>query len=91
MIVARSDYPVNREIIEKIAQFCDVEKRAVIPMITASTLYEVPLLLEQAGVGEIILEKLGTTGSPYSRLEDWKRLVDQVHKIETQNQNCFDR
>jgi len=50
MIVARSDYPLNREIIEKIAQFCDVEKRAVISMVTASNLYEVPLMLEEAGV-----------------------------------------
>ncbi len=80
MIVARSDYPVNREIIEKIAQFCDVEKRAVIPMITASTLYEVPLLLEQAGVGEIILEKLGLQARRTPDWKDWKRLVDQVHK-----------
>jgi len=32
---------------EKIAQFCDVEKRAVIPMVTEPILYEIPLLLER--------------------------------------------
>ncbi len=80
MIVARSDYPVNREIIEKIALFCDVEKRAVIPMITASTLYEVPLMLEEAGVAEFIMEKMGLKPSRSPDWKDWKRLVDQVKK-----------
>lgn len=80
MIVARSDYPINREIIEKIAQFCDVEKRAVIPMVTASNLYEVPLMLEEAGVAEILLEKLGLQSRRAPDWKDWKRLVEQVHK-----------
>ncbi len=51
MIIARSDHPVDDSLREKIALFCDVELRAVVPMITTSILYEVPLLLYQAGVG----------------------------------------
>ncbi len=35
MIVARADYPVDASLVDKIALFCDVEKRAVIPMVTA--------------------------------------------------------
>src|SRR5512133_663892 len=61
MIVARSDHPVETNVCEKIAQFCDVERRAVIPMITAPILYEIPLLLEKANVGEYILERLKLT------------------------------
>lgn len=80
MIVARSDYPVNREIIDKIALFCDVEKRAVIPMVTASTLYEVPLMLEDAGIAEIILEKLGLKARKTADWKEWKQLVLQVKK-----------
>src|SRR5512145_1000770 len=58
MIIARSDYPVDKELSDKIALFCDVEKQAVIPMATAEVLYEVPLLLEKAGVADYLVEKL---------------------------------
>src|SRR5512136_2783111 len=48
MIIARSDFPIDDSLRDKIALFCDVEKRAVVPMITTDVLYEVPLLLEKA-------------------------------------------
>jgi CTP synthase len=51
-IIARADHEINHEIVEKIAQFCDVEPRAVIPMPTTRTLYEIPLLVEKAGIRE---------------------------------------
>ena len=51
MIVLRSDHPVSQEIRDKIALFCDVDAEAVIPAETASTIYEVPLLFEEAGLG----------------------------------------
>src|ERR687886_112043 len=47
VIVARSDYPVPEDLKDKIALFCDVEPRAVIPLETAETIYEVPLILEE--------------------------------------------
>jgi CTP synthase len=58
MIVARSDHPVDVDLCEKIALFCDVEMRAVVPMVTTRILYEVPLLLEEAGVADYVLERL---------------------------------
>src|SRR3954453_3798434 len=57
-IFCRSDYPVPPELIDKIALFCDVERRAVVPVPTADTIYEVPLMLEEAGLGEYIVERL---------------------------------
>jgi CTP synthase len=53
VIVARSDYPLEDDLRDKIALFCDVDKRAVFPMVTAEVLYEVPLLLEQLGAAII--------------------------------------
>src|SRR5918999_1555926 len=50
VIVARSDYPVPDDLKDKIALFCDVDRRAVIPLETADTIYEVPLVLEAAGL-----------------------------------------
>ncbi len=78
MIIARSDHPVEDGLCDKIALFCDVEKRAVVPMVTASVLYEVPLLLEKAGVGDYLVEKLGLQTRNTPDWAPWERLVRQV-------------
>ena len=80
MIIARSDYPVETDLCEKIALFCDVDKRAVVPMVTAEVLYEVPLLLEQAGVGDYILERLGLKARETPDWIPWKHMVEAVRK-----------
>jgi CTP synthase len=80
MIIARADEPVDSSLCEKIALFCDVEKRAVIPMRTAETLYEVPLLLEDLGVGDLVLEKLGLKSMKKPDMKPWQKLVQEVKK-----------
>ena len=54
VIVLRSDHPVSDDIREKIALFTDVPFEAVIPAVTATTIYEVPLLFEAAGLGDLV-------------------------------------
>ncbi len=77
VICCRSDVPIDDEVREKIALFCDVEQRAVIPLVTASTIYEVPLTLEEAGLGDYLVERLGLkAGSP--DLDTWRDLVDRI-------------
>jgi len=80
MIVARSDYPVDDSLCEKIALFCDVEKKAVIPMVTSPILYEVPLLLEKAGMADYILKRLGLTARRKPDWSEWEHLVADVKK-----------
>jgi CTP synthase len=75
VIIARSDHPVDQEICSKIALFCDVETRAVIPLATTSVLYEVPLLLEQAGLGEYILGRLGIESRQKPDWSAWEQIV----------------
>lgn len=58
VIVARSDYPVGEDLREKIALFCDVDPKAVIPLTTTDVLYEVPLLFEREGLGDTICRRL---------------------------------
>src|SRR5712671_4829499 len=58
VIMCRSDYPMSNELREKIALFCNIEERAVIPMLTAETIYEVPLILEEAWLGEFLVQQL---------------------------------
>ena len=80
MIVARSDYPLEEGLREKIALFCDVDKRAVVPMVTTPVLYEVPLLLEQAGVGDYILQRLNLQARRQPDWSEWKELVISVRR-----------
>jgi CTP synthase len=80
MIIARSDYPVEDDLCDKIALFCDVDRRAVVPMVTAPVLYEVPLLLEKAGVGDYIVERLGLQARATPDWGPWKALVEKVRK-----------
>jgi CTP synthase len=58
VIIARTDYPVGKDITDKIALFCDVDQEAVIPLETTDLLYEVPLTLEDAGLGDYLVEQL---------------------------------
>jgi len=80
VIVARSDYPVEDDLREKIALFCDVEKRAVIPLVTASTIYEVPLVLEQFELGEYLLERFGLTAREKPDWRVWEQLVKEAKR-----------
>jgi len=80
MIVARSDYPVDGDLREKIALFCDVPPRAVIPLVTTSVLYEVPLLLEAEGVGEWLVDRLGLGPHTLPNWSEWKSLVEGVRR-----------
>lgn len=78
MIIARCDHPIKDGICEKIALFCDVEKRAVVPMVTSDVLYEVPLLLEEAGVADYVTDKLGLKAGKKPDWKPWRQLVRAV-------------
>jgi len=80
IIVARSDYPVEPSLVDKIALFCDVEKRAVVPMVTTNTLYEVPLMCEEAKIGEYILDRMGLEARTQPNMTTWKALVNEIQR-----------
>ncbi len=81
MIIARTDHPVDDEIQEKIALFCDVDIEAVVPMVTAPVMYEVPLMLENAGVADVVLKGLKLNNYNQPDLSDWKDVVDEAKKV----------
>ncbi len=76
VIVCRADGEIPEEVRDKIALFCDVEKEAVIGMPTASTIYEVPLILEEAGLGAYVANHFGLP--TYPDLADWEQMVDRI-------------
>jgi CTP synthase len=81
VIVLRSDHPVSQEIRDKIALFTDVASDAVIPAETAQTIYEVPLLFEEAGLGSLLTRELGLDDvARPPDLESWTELVDLIKR-----------
>jgi CTP synthase len=79
VIVCRSDLPIGDGVREKIALFCDVEKRAVIPLVTAQTIYEVPLMLEAFGLTDFLLERLDCPAREQNLIE-WQQLVAEIKR-----------
>ena len=81
VIVLRSDHPVSQEIRDKIALFTDVASEAVIPAETASTIYEVPLLFEESGLGSLLVRELGLEeAAAPPDLTSWTELVDLIKR-----------
>lgn len=78
VIVARSDYPVQDDLREKIALFCDVDRRAVVPLVTAPVLYQVPLELEKLGIADYLLERLHLEPRCQPDWTEWQTLVEKV-------------
>ncbi len=76
-IVARADHPIDESLRDKISLFCDVEPRAVVPLVTTDVLYEVPLLLEEAGLGDFITERLKLP-SAQPDLREWHALIRRI-------------
>jgi CTP synthase len=74
IIICRSDYPIPEGVRDKISLFCDVERQAVIPLPTVSTIYEVPLVLEEERLGQLVVDKLNLKAQP-TDLSQWQELV----------------
>lgn len=77
VILCRSDKEISEGTKDKISLFCDVDKEAVISLVTSETIYEVPLLLEDAGLGEFIVRRLGLKGGK-SNLDEWRAMVARL-------------
>lgn len=74
VIVCRADYPISEGIRDKISLFCDVERKAVIPLPTVSSIYEVPLVLEAEGIGNLLVDRLGLKAA-VPNLTAWQHMV----------------
>lgn len=79
IIICRSDYPISEGTRDKISLFCDVPREAVIPLPTVSSIYEVPLVLEEEGLGQIIMDRLKLK----ERQKDFSQWQELVNLIKT--------
>lgn len=85
ILVCRSEHEVSKEMREKIAMFCDVDTDAVFQALTAKSIYEVPLLLQEQGMDKVVLKKLNMEDRPCD-MKEWKDMVGKImapHKDKT--------
>ncbi len=77
ILVCRTDKSISADMKKKLALFCDVDVDAVIENQTASTIYEVPLIMQKEGLDKIVLQKLNMDYSP-ANMEEWERMVYKI-------------
>ena len=79
ILVCRSEHEISSDIRRKIALFCNVSPDAVIEALDASTIYEVPLLMEKEKLDEIVLKKLNINTITEVKLDKWKNFLNKFH------------
>jgi len=77
MIVCRSSRTITSDVVSKIALFCDLEREAIIPVMNVDSIYQVPLVLEEKGVGDLITDRMRMENG-LSNLEEWKKIVEKI-------------
>lgn len=84
VIVCRTDHELGTDLRRKLALFCDIDPNAVIECRDAETLYEVPLMLRDQGLDEIVVKHLGLGGLPEPDMREWEALVERVKRPKEQ-------
>lgn len=75
VIVCRTERPISEEIKDKIGLFCNLDPNNVVQNPDADSLYEVPLLLEEEGLPQIVCDRLSLDCKDPD-LTEWKRIVE---------------
>ena len=78
-IIARADHEIGEELIAKIGLFCDVKQEAVIPAVTNDILYRVPLQVEESGLANYVVDRLGLKAKR-ADLAEWRALVQEIEQ-----------
>ena len=78
IIVCRTEHSLNDELRKKIALFCNVEIESVIESIDASTIYEVPVLMQNEKLDDVVLKKLNLNNTQLSGLDRWNKFVKKI-------------
>ncbi|MGF7109130.1 CTP synthase [Treponema pedis] len=81
ILVCRSEKPLSKSVKEKLSLFSNIPQDAIIENLTAKSIYEVPLMLEEAGLGKVLC-KLFNIEDKKPDLEEWKKIVHTYHHPE---------
>ena len=80
VIVVRTEMPISEDMKDKIALFCDIDKGAVIEAPDASTLYSIPLSLQDQKLDQIVCEHMKLDCGA-ADMSEWKKLVEKVQTL----------
>ena len=78
-IICRADQPIPDDIKDKLSMFCDVPRDAVFPLTTVDNIYEVPLILEDAGLGDLLVHQFGLHAGN-GDFSGWRRMVGRMQE-----------
>ena len=82
ILVLRTERPLTSDVREKVAKFCNVSLTSVIESIDASTIYEVPLLMQKEKLDEAVLRKFNLPIKSITDLKQWKLIVEKIKNSE---------
>ncbi|MCF8000780.1 MAG: CTP synthase [Halanaerobiales bacterium] len=81
-LICRSDRELTKEVKDKISLFGDIEKKAVIQVVDADHIYEVPLMIEREGLADIVIQKMQLEEAVKSPdLAQWKNMVKSMKQL----------
>ncbi len=78
-IICRSDSPMPPSMKDKISLFCNVPQDAIIPLVTVPRVYEVPLILEEYGLGDLLISSLGLEENGKD-MTAWASMVERMNQ-----------
>ena len=77
ILVCRVEHAIKDDLKEKLALLCDIDEKAIITANNAESIYEVPLLLQQEGMDNIVLDLLGLQAPP-ADMAQWEKMVRKI-------------
>ena len=83
VIVLRTEQAISKEMKEKIALFCDINEKAVIEMIDADTLYQIPISLQEQQLDQLTCNHFGLKCQE-ADMGEWKELLNRVRHLSKQ-------
>ncbi len=80
LIVCRTEHPIEKDLKEKLALFCDIKAEEVVENRSTDIIYEVPLLLQAEGLDSLVVEKLGLKCRP-AEMSPWREMVERARRL----------
>jgi len=77
IVICRSQSKITKGVKDKISLFCDIEREGIIEAVTVKSIYEVPLMFERQGLGDLITKSL-KINCKNTDLKEWQKMVDKI-------------
>lgn len=86
ILICRTERPLTADLKRKVALFCNVKQEAVIESVDASTIYEVPILMQREKLDSIVLKRMNISNYHEAEMTKWKAFLEKVkHPVKKVN------